>query len=168
MATGEYVIFMNAGDIFASDNVLSTIFHNKIDADVVYGDVEKQDKDGKWYVKKAESPHNSHRMFFCHQSSFVRRELLIKYPFDTSHRYSADLKLIKTLFINNYSFCQTDVVVSRFDTSGISNTNRAAGLADNIAVVKEVDSFIEQIRLLPRLYFVYILATLRQKRKRKS
>lgn len=42
MATGEWVIFMNAGDVFAADDVLRRVFCQPLaDADVVYGDVVK-------------------------------------------------------------------------------------------------------------------------------
>ena len=63
MATGEWVIFMNAGDVFAADDVLRRVFCQPLaDADVVYGDVVK---DGN--VKKApESYYLYHRMIFCH------------------------------------------------------------------------------------------------------
>ena len=43
MAEGEWVIFMNAGDVFASDDTLSKVFSVERDADVIYGDVIKGD-----------------------------------------------------------------------------------------------------------------------------
>ena len=84
MAEGEWVIFMNAGDVFASDDTLSKVFSVERDADVIYGDVIKGDS-----IKKAESPHNGHRMYFCHQSAFVRTSCLKEFPFDIQHRMSA-------------------------------------------------------------------------------
>lgn len=56
MATGEYVIFMNAGDLFAGDDVLSRVFEKPEQADIIYGHVEKKDKQGVWQVKKQNSP----------------------------------------------------------------------------------------------------------------
>lgn len=165
MATGEYVIFMNAGDLFASDDVLSRVFEKPEQADIIYGHVEKKDKQGVWQVKKAEQPHNSHRMFFCHQSCFVRRELLQRYCFDERYRYSADFKLIKTLFLAGHTFVLKDVVVARFDTNGVSNTRRSEGLADNIKVVRDVDNMKERLRLLPRLYFVYLMCRWRERNR---
>ena len=63
MATGEWCIFLNAGDTFAADDVLNRVFQVPREADVIYGDVVKNGT-----VKAAEPPHNSHRMYFCHQS----------------------------------------------------------------------------------------------------
>ena len=68
MAEGEWVIFMNAGDVFASDDTLSKVFSVERDADVIYGDVIKGDS-----IKKAEPPHNGHRMYFCHQRRIIRQ-----------------------------------------------------------------------------------------------
>ena len=158
IAQGAWVIFMNAGDTFASEDTLQRVFGEAQEADVIYGDVVK----GKT-VKKAEAPHNAHRMFFCHQSAFVRANCLRVYPFDTRHRMSADFKQIKQLYLSGKKFRQLDFPVANFDTQGVSNTKRSAGLYDNILVIRETDSLAEQIRLLPRLYFTYLLCKLRGK-----
>lgn len=158
MAQGEWVIFMNAGDTFASDDTLREVFGSPQDADVIYGDVIKGG-----HVKKAEAPHNAHRMFFCHQSAFVRTSCLRAFPFDTTHRMSADFKQIKQLYLSGKTFKQLDFPVANFDTQGVSNTSRSMGLYDNIRVIRETDCFVDQIRLLPRLYFTYLLCKMRGK-----
>ncbi|MCR5711269.1 MAG: glycosyltransferase [Prevotella sp.] len=170
MAKGEWVIFMNAGDTFADSNILQRVFgHSSPTApstfgippkefDVIYGDVIK----GKT-IKKAESPKNSHRMFFCHQSAFIKTTCLKEFPFDTIHRMSADFKQIKQLYQSGKSFCQLDFPIANFDTQGVSNTSRSTGLYDNILVIREIDTFLEQVRLLPRLWITYILCKLRGK-----
>ncbi|MBR4482173.1 MAG: glycosyltransferase [Prevotella sp.] len=167
MAHGTWIIFMNAGDTFASADTLERVFGNPQEADVIYGDVIKEEC-GMWNVesgriKKAEAPRNSHRMFFCHQSAFVRRSCLTEFPFDTNHRMSADFKQIKQLYLSGKSFLQLDFPVAVFDTQGVSNTSRSAGLYDNILVIRETDTLAEQLRLLPRLYFTYLLCKLRGK-----
>lgn len=158
MATGEWIIFLNAGDMFAKNNVLARIFFKTPEADVIYGDVLKND-----HIKKAEPPHNSHRMFFCHQSCLTKRECLLDYPFDTNHKMSADFKFFKLLFKKNKRFLQVNFPIADFDTTGISNTKRAEGLMDNIKVINEVDGLYEKSILLSRLYFVYIMCKLRGK-----
>lgn len=158
LAQGQWVIFMNAGDTFASTDTLQRVFQESQEADVIYGDVIKGE-----HVKKAEPPHNAHRMFFCHQSAFVKTSCLREFPFDTRHRMSADFKQIKQLYLSGKSFRQLDFPVAVFDTQGVSNTSRSAGLYDNIRVIREIDSFWEQVRLLPRLYFTYLFCKIRGK-----
>lgn len=158
MAQGEWVIFMNAGDTFAGDDTLQRVFGNPLDADVIYGDVIKGE-----LVKKAEAPRNAHRMFYCHQSAFVRTRCLREFPFDIRHRMSADFKQVKQLYLSGKTFLQLDFPVANFDTQGVSNKNRSAGLYDNIQVIRETDSLWEQMKLLPRLYFTYLLCKIRGK-----
>lgn len=156
MAEGEWVIFMNAGDVFASDDTLSKVFSVERDADVIYGDVIKGDG-----IKKAEPPHNGHRMYFCHQSAFVRTSCLKEFPFDIQHRMSADFKQMKQLYLAGKTFMQLDFPIAVFDTSGVSNAQRSKGLYDNIQVIREVDNWRERLRLLPRLLFTYWMCRLR-------
>lgn len=157
LAQGQWIIFMNAGDTFASADTLQRVFQEPQEADVIYGDVIKGEN-----VKKAEAPHNAHRMFFCHQSAFVRTSCLKAFPFDTSHRMSADFKQIKQLYLAGKNFKQLDFPIAVFDTLGISNTSRSKGLRDNISVIREVDSRKDQLKFLPRLYFTYCLCRLRE------
>ena len=156
LANGQWVIFMNAGDCFADSYVLERIFTKSYQADVIYGDVLKNGQ-----VKKSLSPRNSHRMYFCHQSVLIRKELLKEFPFDISHRMSADFKQMKQLWLAGKRFVQLDFPIAIFDTQGVSNTSRSTGLWDNIRIIHEVDSLSEQIRLLPRLYFVWLSCRLR-------
>ena len=158
MAKGKWVIFMNAGDCFADNHVLENVFSVPRQADVIYGDVVKGG-----VVKKASSPRNAHRMFFCHQCVFVKIESLKAFPFDISHKMSADFKQMKQLWLAGKQFLQLDFPIADFDVQGVSNTNRAVGLWDNICVIREVDSCLEQLRLLPRLYFVWLSCRLRGK-----
>ena len=158
MAQGEWTIFMNAGDTFANDDTIQQVFSRPQDADIIYGDVIKDD-----IVKKAEPPHNAHRMFFCHQSAFVRTTCLRQFPFDTNHLMSADFKQIKQLYLAGKRFRQEDFPIAHFDTTGISNTSRSAGLFDNMSIIVEVDGLSDKIRLLPRLFFTWCICRLRGK-----
>ena len=151
-------MFLNAGDEFANEDVLRRIFEHDIQADIVYGDVVK---DG--IVKEAEPPHAAHRMFFCHQSCLTRRSCLLQTPFDTTHKLSADFKFFKQMYRERKRFKQLHFPIAVFDTGGISNRKRSMGLKDNMRVIAEVDDIQTQIRLLPRLYFVYLLCKLRGK-----
>lgn len=159
MSSGDYVIFLNAGDLFADATTLEKIFKDKIyDSDVIYGDVIKNGK-----IKPAEKPHNAHKMYFCHQSCFTKLTCLRQFPFDTKYKMSADFNFFKILTLNNKTFKQLNIPIAIFDTTGVSNTKRSKGLKENINVVNEHDNIINKVRLLPRLYFVYWYAKLRGK-----
>jgi len=160
MAQGEWIIFMNAGDLFANDTVMHDIFDQGLDlnADLLYGDVIKNGT-----IKPSCPPRNCHRMFFCHQSSFARRSLLQEIPFDIRHKMSADIKFVKQVYLAGKPMRYVALPIAIFDTTGVSNANRSAGLLDNIHVVREVDSWVDQLRFLPHLVFPYLFCRLRGK-----
>lgn len=160
MATGQYCIFMNAGDVFADATTVSRVVGMMATrhADVVYGDVIKHGT-----VKKSLSPRNCHKMYYCHQCVFTKRDCLLEFPFDVRHRMSADFKQSKQLYLAGKTFLQLDLPIAIFDTNGVSNTKRSAGLHDNILIIKEVDSLSTKIQLLPRLYATYLMCRLRGK-----
>lgn len=165
MAKGEWVIFMNAGDTFASPDVVERVFSGRDVGPfgVIYGNVLKEGPDGGLIEKPSLPPANCHRMFFCHQSAFYRRGDLLVYPFDLRHPLSADIHQVKRMLRAGIRFCQLDFPVAVFDTHGVSNTRRSAGLRDNISVVCELDPFFAKIKFLPKLILPYTLCRLRGK-----
>ena len=158
-ATGDYCIFMNAGDTFAApDTVENIVRAMDKDADVVYGDIIK---DGK--IKESLPPRNCHKMFYCHQAAFTRTSCLREHPFDTSHRYSADFKQAKQLILSGRRFQHVPIAVAHFDTHGVSNTHRSEGLWDNMKVVCETDRPVLRLRFLPHLLLPWLMCRLRGK-----
>ena len=160
-ATGEWVIFMNAGDRFASDDVIERVFsHPETDAaDVIYGDVVKRGT----VCSASPEPVDGHRMFFWHQSCIARCKCLIDTPFDISHRMSADFKWVKMMIKQGRRLVYVPVAVSEFDTGGVSNTSRSRGLADNMRVIRELEPLSRQLTLLPHLIVPYVMCRLRGK-----
>ena len=62
MATGDYCIFMNAGDTFVAPDTVNTVVAGmERGDDVVYGDIVKNG-----VLKPSLSPRNCHKMFYCH------------------------------------------------------------------------------------------------------
>lgn len=163
LAMGKWCMFMNSGDMFVSNDIISRVFNTPKDSDVIYGDIIKANGNGIIFIKKAEPPHNGHRMYFCHQAAFTKTECLRNTPYDIKHKFSADFKLYKMLWKQKCIFQQLDFPIAVFDTSGVSNTCRSKGLADNISVICEVDGVVDKIRLLPRLLFTYCMAKMRGK-----
>ena len=158
MAHGDYCLFLNAADTFATPQVLAAVVAQGLTEDVVYGDIIKQGN-----VKEAQEPHNSHKMYYCHQAVFTRTQCLRDFPFDLHHPMSADFKQSKQLFLAGKTFRHIPVIITNYDTTGVSNTHRSDGLRDNIRVIREVDTFCEQLRLLPRLCFTYCMCKVRGK-----
>lgn len=130
-ASGDYCIFMNSGDSFASADVLENIFGNLSLTslpDVITG--------ATYYCNNEQNTENleyppqkiSLGYFFFgnnslqHQSSFIKTERLREFPYDETLRITSDFKFwIQVLVLNNGYYMPSDVPVAKFDTSGISS-----------------------------------------------
>ena len=142
LANGEWILFLNSGDIFSNGNVLSCVagFLKESGGDIIYGNIYTHRK-SKQVLKVASKPCNKHRMYFCHQSAFVRTEIMKKIGFDTTLKMSADLLFFKTCYYAKYKFRHIPVPVVVYDHNGISNTNRIGGLRENLRVIRMIDRF---------------------------
>lgn len=152
---GDWIIFMNAGDTFADDHVLSQVasYADKERYDILYGDIFTT-RDEELRLKRASAPCNKQRMYFCHQAAFAKTSILRKMPFDTRFRMSADFHFFKRCYLMGYRFRHLPVTVAIYDSHGVSHTQRIKGLLENIRVVKELDKGWDKIKFLYKLYFV--------------
>lgn len=126
-ATGEWMSFMNAGDGFSNMDVLRDVFCKEYDADVLYSDTYIVDKDfktvGEHLVSGLEDFFIS-KMPFIHQSSFVRRSLVSKFPFRTDYNLASDFDLFFKLYVKKYKFeYLPDVKIAKFLTGGVHTFN---------------------------------------------
>lgn len=167
-AQGEWIIFMNAGDVFAGQDVLRQMaFHIRQNpCDIIYGDILTI-KDGVERLKQASDPCNKQRMYFCHQAVFVQTYILKQMHFDIRFRMSADFYFFKRCYKVGYRFVHVSLPIAIYDSNGISNTQRTKGLHDNIRVIKELDKGWDRIRFLGKLYFVIFWINLRRSLRKK-
>lgn len=144
-ASGCYIIFMNAGDCFASETVLSQValsVHNTT-FNLLYGDyirvsgtgstqtIPSRTADKIWYGMIA-----SHQSIF-YNLDFLRSECL---KYDESYRIAADYKLT-TEIINRSEpgkIAKLPICISRFELGGISTLDMDRGLAEADRVRKDV------------------------------
>ncbi|MDZ8079519.1 MAG: glycosyltransferase family 2 protein [Nostoc sp. DcaGUA01] len=122
-ATGDWIIFMNCGDKFFAEDTLANVakyLNNSVD--VVYGRTEYILNDKYGYHTYQRQPYDLSIIWreipTCHQSIFVKRELQVKYPFDTFLTWCADHDFMAKVYVAGYKFQEIPVVISRFDVSG--------------------------------------------------
>lgn len=129
LASGDYIIFMNSGDVFFNNNVLSVIFHDREDSDVIYGNT-CQDFGSYKRILKAARPSDNEPMPFCHQSVFVKSVILKKYKFNLLYKICSDRDLFIRIFNQNVKYKYFDIVISEIEAFGTSNENRIATLKE--------------------------------------
>lgn len=121
LAKGEYVIFMNSGDCF-EENFFNNCKHEfDGSSDIIYGNTSLND--GKLLT----SPTNLDFFYIFnkminHQSLFIKRVLLIKYPFDLNFKIVADwVQLFNILKYENPNIKYLNQTICIYDTNGLSS-----------------------------------------------
>lgn len=92
-ATGQWINFMNAGDTFVDDSIISRIGFDTIPESklYIYGDNLDYHNDGTLSYYKAKSISYIHRgIICCHQSVFISTKFKDKIYYDTRYRICAD------------------------------------------------------------------------------
>lgn len=122
--SGEWIVFINAGDRFFDSEVLTNVFygHNYEEYGVLFGDavVEKGDIKRVWQGNINRIDRGTP---FNHQAAFFRREEMVKNPFDECLRIAADYNNILDLYTNKVLFFNLQMIISVFNMEGISSTN---------------------------------------------
>jgi len=108
LASGKYVLFLNAGDQFSSDTVLQKVKEGIYQNEgyiAYYGDVIYHSDWGNRYVRPFKLKRIHTGMFCSHQSIFINTESAKQIGFDLSYRYAADYGMIYEVYKNNPNFC---------------------------------------------------------------
>lgn len=143
--TGEWVLFMNAGDCFNNNNSIENIFCNQFSSSVgvVYGETilinqhsSKKHNGIPFYINSSKIK----PMGICHQSIFVRTFIAKKIKFDTRLKYSADYKMILKIYDDGYHFIFINVPVSNFKLDGISTNNNISQFREISILYNETKS----------------------------
>jgi glycosyltransferase involved in cell wall biosynthesis len=144
MATGDYVLFMNTDDRFASSTALEDAVGHGISGDIVYGDAIYLD------VEAGTSDHRQFppvsRRFFCydnlcHQAVLYRRTVFQAVgPFDTQFRVVADYEWFLRAFTkHNLTFKHVGVLMAIYRLGGFSK--------------QHIDLFVQENEEVRGLYY---------------
>lgn len=138
-ATGEWIIFMNAGDLFHDTEVISDVFaQSRDDVDLLYGHARRvYPQEGLEQVVLA-GPVSllPIAMNCCHQSLFTRRTILRDRPFDTSLVIAADAEFMIWSKVSGLRFKLADRIVCIFSAGGISDKDRMRSLREQWKILR--------------------------------
>ncbi|MBX9850883.1 MAG: glycosyltransferase [Cytophagaceae bacterium] len=138
-SVGEYIIFMNSGDLFADNSVLEQIFSSNSHrykneyADVYYGETYLMDETGKILGTRSalttrKLPKNmtwksmKHGMIVSHQSIFVKKMLAPEY--NLHYKCSADIDWVIQSLKNSRKIVNTQLIISKYLVGGYSIANQ--------------------------------------------
>lgn len=171
-ATGEYLIFLNAGDKFHNDNILSLYAETIADygePGIVYGQTVLVERNGSVVgPRHLTAPEDltyrsfSRGMLVCHQAMAVMRRFAPLY--DTRYRFSADYDwVIKCLQHSRHNISVGEVVCD-YLSEGVTTANHRASLIERFRIMSHYYGFIPTVAR----HFGFALRALRRKSKKRN
>lgn len=122
MATGDYCLFINAGDELYSNKTVEEICKLDFDEDFVEG--REYDASLNAYSTPPKEPTLAFYLFIGnnrHQASLIKRAMLLQYPYDEKLKIASDLKFnVESLVIRNCSYKCIDTIIAKYEGGGIS------------------------------------------------
>lgn len=143
LASGNFLMFLNAGDEFVNLGTLAHCFSVcSPTTEVLYGDTVITDSAGKpLKLRQHRPPQNlkytdlRYGMLVCHQSIIVRRNKSVNY--NTDYKIAADIDwAIRTLKACS-SIQNTHIAISSFMEGGMSTIHKRRGLTERYAILKK-------------------------------
>lgn len=148
-ATGDYVLFLNAGDTLHDEETLSVVARaaeQQPRPAVVYGDTAVTDAQGVFLHMRQHRPpeHLSWRSFrwgmlVCHQAFYARTDIARGLPYDITFRHSADvdwcIRVMKEAERQHLPLVNTHAVLADFETGGDSTQNHRDSLKERFLVM---------------------------------
>lgn len=153
IATGDYVIFLNAGDSFKNTNTLQLIADKIMDNDypgIVYGQTEIVNASRKRIgdrhlsapaILTLDSFKNG--MVVCHQAFIVLRKLVDN--FDTRYKFSADYEWCIRCLQRSHRNCYIDRIIIDYLAEGVTTANHYASLWERFRIMSHYFGFFPTV-----------------------
>ena len=162
--SGDYVLFLNAGDFFPDSEVLSNIARNvglegvsreKLPV-VLYGNTDIVDNDGRFLRhRRLQPPANlswrsfRHGMLVCHQAFYARLDIAKTVPYDCRYRFSADvdwcIRIMKEAEIRHLPLLNLHLVVANYTEEGLSTFHHRESLNERYQIMCHLYGWIPTI-----------------------
>jgi glycosyltransferase involved in cell wall biosynthesis len=146
-ATGDYVLFLNAGDELYSIDTIEKIFAIAVDADVFYGNTAVINKQGLTIGDRRLSPPEQltwkslkYGMCVSHQS-FIAKRLLCDF-YSLEYNISADIDWMINVLKQSDNVINTHQYISKFLEGGTSNKRRTKALAERFSIMVKHYGFL--------------------------
>lgn len=124
-AHGDYLLFLNSGDLMYNNNVLEKC-SMLLDKDIVVGYITRMDgKSEAHYNQQDITMMHFFHGHLPHQAMFFKKDLFKDKLYDENYRIVSDWKFyMEQLVYNDCSFKAIDINIAIFDCDGISNRNK--------------------------------------------
>ena len=144
-ATGKWINFMNAGDTFFNNSTIQKVMDNlDKDTDLIYGD---HVCDG--IVGSVSDRSITRLMPCCHQSLFVKTDLMKQYPYNTFYSISADYEFLLKMYTLEKRFQYIEEPIANYLRNGFSDQNQIRWYLENLTLMMNNHINLEEITQSP-------------------
>jgi glycosyltransferase involved in cell wall biosynthesis len=136
---GRWLNFMNAGDVYVDQNVLSDVFkenennENYNSSSFLIGNTVV-DYGGFKRNFVGNIANISLGTQFVHQSVFISKEFNTRYPYDITQKIAADYQFFYKALYNNEPYWELNKDICLFAAGGISDTERIRSLIGGLKI----------------------------------
>lgn len=152
-ATGDYIVFLNAGDCLHSTDTITALAEQSQwtkgghrHPAILYGDTHIVDNDGNFLRRRRLTPPENltqksflNGMLVCHQSFYVRTDIAKQEPYDLDYRYSADfdwcIRIIRRANRRRIRIVNTHLVLTDYLNEGMTTRNHQASLKERFRIM---------------------------------
>lgn len=138
-ATGKYINFMNSGDFFYKKNIVSNLFKIKQKVDVLYGDCKVKYPNFTKTIRSSSPRDIKYKMFFSHQSSFIKSSIQKEIGFNVKYNLAADYDFFCKLIKSKKKFKKINFIIS---------TSKAFGIVD----IKQTQTLFESYKITSKIF----------------
>lgn len=127
-ATGEYCLFLNSGDYLADKNVIKNVLPLLSGEDYITGSIRcLPSANCKEYIEYPPLKIYGRTLIYftlTHPSTFIKTNVLKNCPYDETLKIVGDWKqMFESLIMNESTYKPIDILISNYDTQGVSSTN---------------------------------------------
>lgn len=159
VATGDYINFMNSGDRFYNNKVISKLLE-KIDtsAIIVYGNWNHNVGASSWIRKPKKESEIKTDMILCHQACFINLSYHKINNFDLNFKIAADYNFMyRTLYVEKQKSQYIPLTISDFNGGeGYSVVNPMASLKERFRIWGIENHIFKKIPFLMEGWFLTV------------
>lgn len=162
-ATGDYLLFLNAGDTLALPRTLDTLAEilkaRPVQPDLIYSDAFEDTAEGR-VVKTARSHTNINQgLFTHHQAIFYRREIVSALRYDQQYNIAADYKLTAQHLALSKNVMYWPRPVCLFEQGGVSQQQAFKGRMQQALIRRELGMTrpIEEVLIVAKQTLAFTL-----------
>jgi glycosyltransferase involved in cell wall biosynthesis len=133
--TGEWVLFLNAGDKFCDSTTLAhTSLYLNDEADLVAGDIYYCDGDAREYRSPKGLDYRYDGMFCYHQALFARASLFDTLRFNAHYKVAGDYDFVLRCLEAGHRFTFIPLAIADFMAGGMAESNPVLGRLEDMMI----------------------------------